>query len=808
MGRIVGIDLGTTNSVVAVVEPFKNNIKILHNKEGDYKTRSVVGYWKDEYRIGNSALRLLGIAPQNTIVSIKRLMGRAISDPEVEVIQKSALYKITKPSDGTSDSVCVVLGDKEYYPEDISAMILKRLKDDAEFVLGEKVTHAVITVPANFSDKQRQATWEAGLKAGLNVMSILDEPTAAAIAYGIEDKGTGEEAAKIIVVYDLGGGTFDVSVLLISAGTFLPLDLEGDMWLGGDNFDKTIVDYAVEKIRKDYRVDPTGNIKFMAGLKEEAQEAKETLSSASMAEIIIPGIVKDEFGDPIPFDIEITREQFEKMIEPLVDKTIDLVKLAIKNANLTIENISHVLMAGNASSVPLVHKKVEELFGKEKMLRNIHPKQCVAQGAALIAATGLINCPKCNYQNKLDNKQCDKCGASLQEVQKKKRCPFCEAENEREAESCAKCGHILIDKPLTLAPFSYGIQTAGDKFSIFVHKGDTVPTPESGIIAQTCYTRIPDQRIISIPVYGGNNLENASMNDKQGLASAFLPSKCPIGTAVYIKLWLNDKGFFELTAKLDDGIDLKPRILRGKGNQRVEDKLIDIENKLDHNKLFMTPDEKREIDNSINEILDDIQNENITGAMEKAENLQKKIDHVDPPLPPDSWVLAENMIALAKYIVVEYSWLIGASTYKLNDLTEQLRYAIDKNDHSQGELKSKELEAELNKLFESNPALGMLLDRKMAINMRVEPNDPVLASRFRVELSNIENELKNGHFDAANKLVEFSIRLDKDIEGLEPKGIKCPICGHENLPGKSNCEGMKDGKVCGADLRLLTTTRV
>jgi molecular chaperone DnaK len=383
MGRMIGIDFGEKNCVVAVVELFKDSIKILHNKEGEYETRSVVGYWKGEFKVGSPALRILSMDPQNIIISVKRLMGRSISDSEVDRIKKSALYRIVEPTDGTKDSVCVVLGGKEYYPEDVSAMILKKLKADAEYVLGEEVTHAVITVPAYFSEKQRHATREAGLKAGLNVMNILDEPTAAAIAFGI-GKGT-DKTAKAIVVYDLGGGTFDVSVLMMAGGSFAPLDLEGDMWLGGDNFDQAIIDYATEIIKKEHGVDPTNNIKFMSELKIEAQKAKETLSSANRA--FIMGIFNDNSERQIPYEIEVTKEQFEKMIEPLVDRTIDLVKLALENSRLTSEDIDHILMVGDASSVSLVHKKVEGLFGKEKMLRNIHPKHCVARGAAIIAAT-------------------------------------------------------------------------------------------------------------------------------------------------------------------------------------------------------------------------------------------------------------------------------------------------------------------------------------------------------------------------------------------------------------------------------------
>ena len=259
MGKILGIDLGTTNSVMAIVDG--PTPRVLDNREAKPQTRSVVGLKKrrgkgpqeqHEVLVGDAAMDNFQMATQDTILSIKRLMGRGVNDPDVQRARQAQLYKIVEPSDGTSDSIRVIMGGKEHSPIEISAMILRKLKEDAEFRLGEPVTHAVITVPAYFTQIQRDATRKAGLAAGLRVTKILEEPTAAAIAFGVE---TGDSAPKTALVFDLGGGTFDISVLMWAANTFAPLNLEGDMWLGGDNFDRLLIEHVVARVRHEYTLE-------------------------------------------------------------------------------------------------------------------------------------------------------------------------------------------------------------------------------------------------------------------------------------------------------------------------------------------------------------------------------------------------------------------------------------------------------------------------------------------------------------------------------------------------------------------------
>ena len=436
MGNPIGIDLGTTNSVVAVADG--QEIRVLNNRDGKPYTRSVVSMRrkkgkKDELLVGDIALKNWPMAPKDTILSIKRLMGRGIADQTVQKIKKDFLYEVVEPSEGTRDSVRVIMGGKQYSPTDISAMILKKIKEDAEYRLGGLVTDAVITVPAYFSQAQKAATRRAGQKAGLRVMMVMDEPSAVAIAYGMDNIDSDEP--KYILVYDLGESTFDISVMMGVGNALAPLALEGDMWLGDDNFDEILVDRVVEHIKAEYGIDPTTNMRCMARLKTAAQEAKESLTSARSADIIVPAALQDQDGNLIDFEMDITREQFEDMIRPLVEGTIRLAERALESAGLSIEDISYVMMAGNSTHVTLVQQEVEKKFGAERVKRKMHSNLSVAKGAAKIAKVlyGWIVCQapnssdpdrECMHRNRKDQSECEKCGALIIQPLEEKKMGF------------------------------------------------------------------------------------------------------------------------------------------------------------------------------------------------------------------------------------------------------------------------------------------------------------------------------------------------------------------------------------------------
>jgi molecular chaperone DnaK len=371
MGKIIGIDLGTTNSAMAVMEGGQPTI--IANAEGGRTTPSVVAVSKNGERlVGQVAKRQGVINPDNTIYSVKRLIGRSFEDPEVQRDIKLMPYKIVKANGG----VKVQMGDKEYTPEEVSAMVLGKLKADAEAFLGGPVTEAVITVPAYFSDAQRQATKDAGKIAGLEVKRIINEPTAAALAYGLDKK-----KEEKIVVYDLGGGTFDVSVLELGDGVFEVKSTNGDTHLGGDDFDLVIMNHLVDEFKKEQGIDLTGDKAAVQRLKEAAEKAKIELSTTTESEINLPFITADASG-PKHFTYSLSRSKLESLVGDLIAKTADPCNAALKDAGLSKSDVNGVVLVGGMTRMPAVQKQVEELFG-QKPLQGVNPDEVVAIGAAV-----------------------------------------------------------------------------------------------------------------------------------------------------------------------------------------------------------------------------------------------------------------------------------------------------------------------------------------------------------------------------------------------------------------------------------------
>ncbi|MDD5342201.1 MAG: molecular chaperone DnaK [Patescibacteria group bacterium] len=373
MSKILGIDLGTTNSAMAVIEGGKP--KILENKEGARTTPSVVTITKSGERlVGMTAKRQAVTNHENTIFSIKRLIGRRFEDPEVQRDLKVLPYKMKQAGEG----VAVTMGDKDYSPQEISAMILQKLKADAEERLGETITDAVITVPAYFDDSQRQATKDAGKIAGLNVKRIINEPTAAALAYGFDKKKNQQ-----IAVYDLGGGTFDISILDVDADTVHVLSTNGDTHLGGDDFDRKIIDWIISEFKKDQGIDLSKDPLALQRLKEAAEKAKHELSTAAETEINQPFITQDSSG-PKHLVLKMTRAKLEELVGDLVEATLEPVKKALVDAKLKTSDIEEVVLVGGQTRMPLVVQTVEKFFGKKPHM-GVNPDEVVAIGAAVQA---------------------------------------------------------------------------------------------------------------------------------------------------------------------------------------------------------------------------------------------------------------------------------------------------------------------------------------------------------------------------------------------------------------------------------------
>ena len=371
MGKVIGIDLGTTNSVVSIVEG--GDTKVINNEEGARTTPSVVAFTnKGERLVGSTARRQAVTNPQNTIYSVKRFMGMSFDEMKNEI--SKVPYQVTRSKDGACR---IKVQGEEYSPQQISAQVLIKLKSAAEKYLGSPVTEAVVTVPAYFNDAQRQATKDAGKIAGLEIKRIINEPTAAALAYGADKK----DEDQVVAVYDLGGGTFDISILEISDGVVEVLSTAGDTHLGGDDFDEVIIDWLTAKFKEENGIDVSGDSMVMQRLREAAEKAKIELSSTQQTDINLPFLTADATG-PKHMQTDLTRSKFEQMIDALVVRSMDPVKNALKDAGKSVDQIDEVILVGGSTRVPAVREKVESFFGKTAN-SSVNPDEVVAMGAAL-----------------------------------------------------------------------------------------------------------------------------------------------------------------------------------------------------------------------------------------------------------------------------------------------------------------------------------------------------------------------------------------------------------------------------------------
>ena len=437
MGKVLGIDLGTTNSCMAIYE--RGEAKVIANKEGKNTTPSVVAFTdKGEILVGDPAKRQMVTNPKRTIYSVKRIMGLMCNENKAQEAKKRLPYNIVD-----RNGACAVdIDGKVYTPQEISAKILMKLKEDAEAFLGEEITDAVITVPAYFNDSQRKATKEAGTIAGLNVLRIINEPTSAALAYGL-DKKTSEN----IVVYDLGGGTFDVTVLETGDNVVEVLATGGNAFLGGDDFDNRIIDWVTEEFKKETGIDLKQDIMALQRLKEAAENAKKELSTATETEINLPFITADQTG-PKHLVKKITRAKFESLIEDLVDETITKIEEVMKDSGLSKSDVKEVVMVGGSTRIPLVQKKVKDYFGKE-LNKSVNPDEVVAIGAAIQ-------------------------GAVLK-------------------------GEVKDVLLLDVTPLSLGIETLGGVMTKLIEKGTTIPVKKTQIFS----TAEDNQTAVTIHVLQG-----------------------------------------------------------------------------------------------------------------------------------------------------------------------------------------------------------------------------------------------------------------------------------------------------------------
>ncbi len=509
MSKILGIDLGTTFSAMAIVE--SGEAKIIENKEGARTTPSVVAVSKKGERlVGTIARRQQVTNPENTVFAVKRLIGRRYEDDEVQNEKKNLPYEIRKEEGG--EGVEVKLGEKWYKPAEISAMILQKLKKDAEDKIGQKITDVIITCPAYFDDAQRKETKVAGEIAGFNVKRVINEPTAAALAYGLTKKNDHQ-----IVVYDFGGGTFDISILDVGDDTIEVKGTGGDSYLGGEDFDNRIVNWLIESFNNDYGIDLSKDPLALQRLKEESEKAKKELSTTMQTDINIPFITSDESG-PKHLNYSLSRSKLESLVEDLVERSIDLCKKVIEDSGIKIEDIEEVVLVGGQTRMPKIQEKVKEVFKKEPN-KEINPDEVVAIGAA--TQGGIL-------------------GGDVKDV-------------------------LLLD----VIPLSLGIETLGGKNTVLIEKNTTVPTQKT----ETFSTASDNQNSVQIHVLQG---ERPMASDNKSLGQFILDGIPPAPRGVpqiEVSFDIDSNGILSVSAK--DKSTGKSQSIRIEGSSGISDEEVE-----------------------------------------------------------------------------------------------------------------------------------------------------------------------------------------------------------------------------------------
>jgi molecular chaperone DnaK len=712
MKKSIGIDLGTTNSVIA----FKDTVlRIIRNKENEELTRSCIGIKDNNILVGRTPYQLIGRDPVNTILSVKRLMGGAINDNMVQNMIKSPYYKygIASLKGGTDDSVAVILGGKQYTPEQISAEILKKLKADAEEKLDGEVTHAVITVPAYFTEKQKNATKIAAQLAGLKVKKLLAEPTAAAIAYGVDNIKPGE--AKTVLIYDFGGGTFDLSILTIVDGQYIEAGTGGDRWLGGDDIDRKLQQVILNKVQEQNNIKDLQALinsmpdkkrfLFEGEMKIKTEEVKIQLSSSKTASIFIDGILCDENGDIIDIDVTVSREEFEKVIMPFIEQSIELIDELLKEVSYDITMIDHILLVGGTSCIPLVKQMLSEKYGNGKVKVSEKPMLAIAEGAGILA-------------HRLGN--------------------------EYEATESA---------PPAIAEISYCTNhnyfiELKDDFDRIIEK--QMPLPSN--VIRTYKTTMEKQKIVKVGIYA--DVEK-SKKEKQTMGFLTIDGDLPSGSEIIFDIILGIDETFEIRAYPKNNKSKEKKILLGRGYQ--DSKALEfisgsLEKVLygdysEKKRNFFVKAVQKEIERINNNGFDFNNPEkweqissNVFYAFEQTEKMDDEID--------------EEQLAVfsAQIISNEYPDIVGA------DNTSTLRRLLYETKNEQDPFDRFKACQKLKKITDNFPVLITLFTVKIASDQAAKSN-PDEAKKLLQMHNQIALHFKQGEHSEAYAVLEKALKI-------------------------------------------------
>ena len=831
-----GIDLGTTNSVMAT---YKNGLKFMKNRQGEYLTPSWTTWRDDKWIVGEPAKGIAGLVPQNSVFSAKRLMGRNFSDPKVQKAIPTLPYKV---KEGAKDGKCVLIevDGKDYEPQAIAALVLRKMKEDAEYMqAGAKVEEVVITVPAYFNESQRAATMEAGRRAGLTVLAVLPEPAAAAYAYGTDPE---KQDGRMILVYDLGGGTFDVTIIMACDGDFISTGLDGDMWLGGDDFDNCLVKIIGDHLKTKGK-DPARSPEAMMQLRNMAEKAKKSLSGMDQTEI--QGMIKEL--DNILLEMKIDRcpkcpkcdelckvsaektgvdsegenvyepaakcpkcgkelsgaavkKTFEGAIAHLVQRTMDKTEKAMQNAGITADDLQEVLMVGGSTYVPMVQEIVRERFGADKVSFGVDAMQCVAQGAAVYAMKipPRWKCPNDGTWNELSAKKCSSCGYKpgekdvVDQTMPSQECPNC-GEQMREGK-CDKCGH-KAGEIISLTAQAYGVELVGNRFGIVIEAGTQYPmVDEKGAVKgvkKRFYTHGDNQQIVDVPVFCGDCEDDVQKNDHMGDVIITLDKPVPKNTEVDVSFALDRSGVLHVTVSCEgksQAADFDRKGRTGTEAKSVLDRITEIRQK---GAAKIKPDAERKLSELQNRAVEVAGNSALLSANksdeiekinEELERIRKELGMNEPP--PPAWINeAVGSVNLATLAIEKIGGLLDPDVaVELPKLTEALKRAVAAKDQTTAVPLTGKIDEILNDL-ESIP--GKVFNGYL---MTFRVRNPAQAEEYRRCLDRLAPQLAKGSFEAEEELdqllakISTTMRADGGAESRETNG---PVKGitDKNLKG-------------------------